>query len=46
HVLRGGSWASGPVHLRCSSRDYYGPGHRSYAVGFRVVADLTQAEKV
>lgn len=41
HVLRGGAWDGGPLHVRCSSRDYYGPGHRSYSVGFRVLAEFS-----
>lgn len=41
HVLKGGAWDGGPLHVRCSSRDYYGAGHRSYSVGFRVLAEFS-----
>ena len=41
-VLRGGCWGVGPVQTRSSGRDYYGPGHRSYFIGFRIVAELSE----
>lgn len=36
-VVRGGSWASSPRHCRSAYRYYYGPGVRTYYLGFRVV---------
>ena len=34
-VLRGGSWSSNAQGCRAAVRDDYGPGGRSYALGFR-----------
>ena len=39
HVLRGGSWASGPLKLRSAYRGWAFPG-RSAEFGFRVARDL------
>jgi formylglycine-generating enzyme required for sulfatase activity len=39
HVLRGGSWASGPLKLRSAYRGWAFPG-RSVEFGFRVARDL------
>ena len=35
--LRGGSWLDHELELRCSERYQHDPGHRSFAIGFRVV---------
>ncbi len=39
-VIRGGSWYSGPVHLRTSQRFRDIPGLRNDNVGFRLAQDL------
>jgi formylglycine-generating enzyme required for sulfatase activity len=36
-VLRGGGWYSAPRYCRVAYRYYYGPGYRSYSIGFRLV---------
>jgi formylglycine-generating enzyme required for sulfatase activity len=36
-VIRGGSWFNDAQYCRVASRNYYGPSHRAYHVGFRVV---------
>lgn len=40
-VLRGGSWILGSRYARCAYRNYYGPGHFNYDVGFRLVLALS-----
>ncbi len=40
HVLRGGSWSSGPYSMRSAARYYKGKDFRSYRVGFRVARGL------
>ena len=40
HLLRGGSWLSGPEHCRSAGRKWNKPGGRYGDVGFRVVLDL------
>ena len=38
-VERGGSWRSGPARCRCAVRDFFGPGHHGFRIGFRVVCE-------
>ena len=38
-VERGGSWRSGPARCRSAVRDFFGPGHHGYRIGFRVVCE-------
>ena len=40
-VLRGGSWLSGPRHLRSANRYGNSTGHRGSGLGFRVARTLT-----
>lgn len=35
-VLRGGGWSNNARNVRSANRYYYGPGNRSYDVGFRL----------
>jgi formylglycine-generating enzyme required for sulfatase activity len=39
-ILRGGSWGSGPMFLRCADRFRHTPGDRNYDAGFRVARTL------
>lgn len=40
HVVRGGSWANVPFHLRCADRNAFAPGARNLYIGFRCAKDL------
>jgi formylglycine-generating enzyme len=39
HVLRGGSWSSGPAEAWCANRYVNSPNHRTDNIGFRVCAE-------
>ncbi len=39
-VLRGGSWSSGPGHVRSANRIWDVPGYRGSSIGFRVARTL------
>ncbi len=41
HVLRGGSWGSGPGYLRSANRNRHTSGYRNFYLGFRVARELT-----
>jgi formylglycine-generating enzyme required for sulfatase activity len=41
-VAKGGSWLDSPRNARPSARTRYGPDHRAYTIGFRVVMALEQ----
>ncbi|MBI5571637.1 MAG: SUMF1/EgtB/PvdO family nonheme iron enzyme [Desulfomonile tiedjei] len=40
-VTKGGSWSSGPAHLRCATRGWAAPDMTLNSVGFRVVIELS-----
>jgi len=40
-VLRGGSWNSDPLNLRCAARRIIGPADRDFTLGFRVARSVS-----
>lgn len=44
-VMKGGSWAFGPVNLRCAFRGWARPELAMYNVGFRVAIELANSRR-